>query len=455
MSLMQALRDMELVDIASRLQALVGAQLQEAVQSATELGLGFYHDRRMVWLWFDLSPKRPLVLWFDEIPPGPRPKQVKPILLFARAHLLGRRLCSVAMNVEMGRVLEFEFYDAEGRPFQLEARLFPHGANLTITADAKSIRFFKPKDVPMKPLARAPQTEAGLASQTAVRTWEEIREEWLAEKVLRAPQSGGTGAGTSAEGEAELARQAFERAVLKKSQAVEKLRADLDAKADPVWREAGEWAKAGDMQEAPEHLRRCFDLSKSLAWNIEHCFKKAKDNERKLTGTRERLRILESELADLRARGAEAYRATALQQARRTRGERGSGQRSSLLEKSGARGRTLVVGEDLEAYIGKSAADNLALLRRAQPHDLWLHLRDYPGAHAILRRPKGRNVTDAELNEVGRWVVLQSLRKSESELAGGRYDMILAECRHVRPIKGDALGRVHYQNDRLYVVRMP
>lgn len=494
MAAMQALRDIELVEIASDLQALVGAQLQDAVMTGHELGLAFYHDQRIVWLWFDMEPRRPLVLWFDKEPPRTGPKQTKPLLLFTRAHLFGKRLKSVAMNVGLGRVLEFDFHDPEGTLKRLEARLFPGGANLSVVVGDKSVSLNKPKPVPAKPpratTSHASQEEAteGAApdgksdSTSSVRSWQQICEQWREVKAVpraSTPSSASgvalelkpdlqSGVTTKSEGvdtELERARQAYEKtytkALAKKTQAVERLRQELETKRDPSWREAGEWMKThphaleSAIETAPAHLRARLDPSRSVAWNIEHCFQKAKDNERKLLGTSERLRILERELADLRNKGVGAAHAEAQARLRqRSQTSSGGSLAMSLLERSGARGRKLPLGEDLEAYIGKSAADNMALLRRAQPHDLWLHLRDYPGAHAILRRPKNRVVTDAELNEVGRWLVVQSLHKPEAELAGGRFDLILAECRHVRPIKGDRLGRVHYQNDRLFVVRL-
>ncbi len=444
MRIMKPLRDIELAGIANDLQSLVGAQLQEVAQTESEFGLAFYHDRRMVWLWFDLDPRRPLVLRFDDDPPpAARLKAVKPALLFVRAHLVGRRLAGAAMNAALGRVLELTFHHQGGEACGLQARLFPHGANLTAFAGAKSVSLRKPKDAPAKPAARAPEVEAAKDA----RDWGRLRDEWLALKTGKTGE--GESGAASGESAAERARKAFEKAVAKKSQALGKMRAELVSKADPVWRAAGEWAKAHGLEGASPEIASCFDRSESLAWNIERCFQKAKDNERKLAGAQARLRSLESELDELRRKGAVGFGVDARQ---RPQGG-GAGPAASLLEASGARGRRFKLGADLEAYIGKSAADNLALLRRARPHDYWLHLRDYPGAHAILRRPKGRNVGDKELGEIGRWVVVQSLHKPESELAGGKYDLILAECRHVRPIKGDKLGRVHYQNDRLFVVR--
>jgi hypothetical protein len=62
-------------------------------------------------------------------------------------------------------------------------------------------------------------------------------------------------------------------------------------------------------------------------------------------------------------------------------------------------------------------------------------------------------VTDAELIEAGRWVIEQSLGRRADELVGEKHDLLIVECRYVRPIKGDKLGRVHYTHDRVLSVR--
>jgi hypothetical protein len=54
---------------------------------------------------------------------------------------------------------------------------------------------------------------------------------------------------------------------------------------------------------------------------------------------------------------------------------------------------------------------------------------------------------------VGRWLVESSTRQSAAELSGQAFDLLVIEKRHVRPIKGDALGRVNYSNERTFRIR--
>src|SRR5262249_19127485 len=94
------------------------------------------------------------------------------------------------------------------------------------------------------------------------------------------------------------------------------------------------------------------------------------------------------------------------------------------------------------AYMGASAKDNLALLRAAQPWDLWLHLKDYPGAHVILRRLRGKEVPTAEIQRVARWLASETQASKRELRPGDVFEVQVAECRYVRPIKGDRIGRV-------------
>lgn len=173
----------------------------------------------------------------------------------------------------------------------------------------------------------------------------------------------------------------------------------------------------------------------------EEAFQKAKDLKRKRAGTLERVAVLEKELKVLNKNLREEAFVPSLQ-------EQPAGKKQkSLMEKSEAKGRRLALESGAEAWIGKSGKDNLALLRKAQAWDLWLHLKDYPGAHAIISHPKNTQVTQKEIQKVAEWVIRESLKH---ENMGGKYEVVVVECRFVRPIKGDKLGRVSYHSPRSY-----
>lgn len=424
----------EVHQIVIDLQTLVGSQLQEVFQSGSNIALGFYHDKSIQWLWFDLNPRSPVVVRLNEIPKSFK-KEIKPLTLFIRSHFTGSRLKAVSTSQELGRVFEMHFSGGV-----LQARIFPRGQNFIAVAEDKSVSYEKVRD-----LQATGPTEVQ-SSDSEPRSWDEIESQWKQEnKLERATNK------TAQEGDAiAQAEKQYKKDIEKKEKALAKMKEDLAAKENPIFREAGEFLKTLSPKDFPEKVPTQFnevvDRKISLSKNIEHFFKRAKDNERKLEGSKERIAKLQTELNDLKVKGPSAF-------IKKTATHQSGVRKKSLLEAASAKGRKLQVGDDVEVYIGKSAADNLALLRKAQPFDYWMHLRDYPGTHAILRRTRNRIVSDEELHEVGKWVVQQSLHKNPDQLANMRFDVLLVECRYVRPIKGDKLGRVNYTNDRVFVVR--
>lgn len=157
-------------------------------------------------------------------------------------------------------------------------------------------------------------------------------------------------------------------------------------------------------------------------------WEKAKKLKEKDLGTKKRIEILKQEIADLEAGKTKIAK-----------------EKSSTLYEAGAIGRTHALANGIDLYIGRSGKDNLNLLRRANPWDLWVHLRDFPGAHGIIHRNRGAEVS-ADLYEKAALLVAQeSARKHLSD--GDKFDCLFAECRFVKPIKGDKIGRVTYREE--------
>jgi len=120
----------------------------------------------------------------------------------------------------------------------------------------------------------------------------------------------------------------------------------------------------------------------------------------------------------------------------------------SLLKESSAKGRTIEILGGLRLYVGKSGADNIKLLREARPWYFWLHIRDEPGAHAILHRNKNQNVTDAQLHLAAHHLIHKTYGEKSAQHRGQKIPVLVTECRFVRPIKGDRLGRVTFSDER-------
>lgn len=388
---------------------LEGSRLQEIVSNDRGLALGFYSDG-IRWLLVDLTPAAPIAFVMDAAEmPWTKSPRTKPVGLFLSAQAQGKILDSFRLSEGQGRVLELEFVSHRG-DCRIEIQLIPKHPNLVAQAEDKTIHWSKPKD-----LAPAPTVE----NMPASRDLDAVRAEWLGELK---------GVVKPAEDPEAQWRRKRDRDLEKKRKALTEVSRQLATD------EADEWARKGEEIKGGGAL---FDASRSRSWNIEEAFRKAKQMKAKREGTLERQSLLIAEI-----RGLETAVFTMRDLAPPPK---------NALKQAGAKGRTLELVDGATAFVGRSAADNLSLLRKARAWDLWLHLRDYPGAHAIVRREKNRNLGDRELEKVAQWLAKESL-SSKVRAEGLKLEVVMTECRFVRPIKGDKLGRVNYQNERHFFV---
>ncbi len=420
---MRALSLQEIDNLVLSLRTFVGARLQEAVVGKSGCGLGLFAAGEIVWLWFDAHTWSPMLLPMTEVPEG-NLKPHKPLLLFLRAHFIGQRLVEVHRREDLGRGVELQFGDEE-EPRAVEIRLWPHGGNLLALAESKRVAWQKPD----QPLVT---TNTIIGGEPQVRGLETLLEEWIQLRFARRD----VGAKDSKKPKDSPERQR-EIQIARLEKAIGKVREEIKTKSGSPWRESGDWLVKNQSLAAPDGLRPFLDTRRSLAWNIENSFSRAKENEKKLISTRERLKKLEDDLAKVRAAPLSE-----------TPVEKAQNKKKSKAAKATARFRTVQLSGGLVAKVGRSAADNLQLLRGAKPWDFWMHLRDYPGSHAIVSREKNKLVSDEVLRIVGQALVEQTFGAKSKQHIGERFEMIVAECRFVRPIRGDRHGLVNYSHDR-------
>ncbi|MGE4131227.1 MAG: hypothetical protein AB7F86_06285 [Bdellovibrionales bacterium] len=407
---------LEEVDNMTRtLGVLKGARLQEVLTSDRDIILGFYIDRGLVWLWIDLNPLWPSALPWEE-PPFQPVQRPSPMKLFIRAHLLGQKVSHVERIQDLGRVIRIGFQGGSN----LEIRLVPHAPNLIVFHGEKSVAWHKPQEL----LGTGPEF-----SGDEVRALQDLREIWLGQR--RAPSKKSkkpSGAGSDPS-----------QTLAKKMKALQKVEEELSRKRALPWREIGNWIKENQTLSVPSEWVAFVDRKRNLAWNIEECFRRAKEVEQKISGTETRAKTLRAEVARLKSGGSLQVKSQSRPPEREV----------------GVQGRTLRVSEQITAFAGKNAADNLKLLRRAKPWDLWLHIQDRPSAHVVVFRNKSTPVSDAVLSQVMEWFVRLQLGSKMKQHSGERWKFIVAECRHVSPIKGDRLGRVTYKDERNLIYRVP
>ncbi len=120
----------------------------------------------------------------------------------------------------------------------------------------------------------------------------------------------------------------------------------------------------------------------------------------------------------------------------------------------GKRGRQVDAGaqpvsfwlDGVQVLVGRSGAQNDAALRLADANDLWLHARNVPGAHTLLRSG-GRDVPENIINQAAQIAAYYSkLRESTSA------EVDVTRRRYVRRIPRSPPGLVTYRNE--YTIRV-
>lgn len=108
--------------------------------------------------------------------------------------------------------------------------------------------------------------------------------------------------------------------------------------------------------------------------------------------------------------------------------------------------RRYLTSRGLVLMVGRSARENHQLtFKVARPEDFWLHARDVPGAHVILRDPE-RRAAAQDLREAAEVAAFFSGARDSA-----RVDVHVARRKHVQPAGGGA-GRVrvaHSETERV------
>jgi len=188
-----------------------------------------------------------------------------------------------------------------------------------------------------------------------------------------------------------------------------------------------------DPYEPGSRVRVELDPALPVAANADRLFERARRLERsrkhvegRLAETRDARRGAEAELQRaLDARNLEDLAARAEPAA--------AG--SAAAETTGP--RRFLTSRGLELLVGRNARENHQLtFSVARPEDVWLHARDVPGSHVILRDREGRAGAD-DLREAAEVAAFHSEARAQVAV-----DVHVTRRKHVRPAKG-APGRVH------------
>lgn len=419
-------------------EELAQSQLQEIVATEEGLVLGFYRfsrEPRMNYLIFDLDRACPMLLLLDENL-WLRFKKTKPVGLFLNSHAKNQFFGSIEIKEELGRVI-FMKIGRDGEQTDIEFRAIPKQPNLIIKSGKKSISWS-----PVQPLAENNSQYTQSTEGEEIRSIAFLVKDWKKAKFMFAEKK-----------DAQATQNPYEKWIKnrkkdleKKTKALVAVETQINQFRNEEWSAVGEHLKTFGLKNLKPEWSIYVDFEKKVSHNIQKCFEKAKAAQTKVVGAEQRLQILKKEVADLGELSEEKFKQSLilLENKRKKSPPRPVEGRLRKIELSG--------GESV-AYMGKSAADNMKLLKQSKPHDLWLHLRDYPSAHAIVHLQKNQSLADSDLRKVGKWLLSEGLSKSQADL-GGKYAVVVVECRHVKPLKGDKMGRVTYHNAREILIAL-
>ena len=125
------------------------------------------------------------------------------------------------------------------------------------------------------------------------------------------------------------------------------------------------------------------------------------------------------------------------------------GKRLRRLGGGGRQGPLRVVSRDgFVIWVGRNSRQNeQATFKTANAQDIWLHARETPGAHVIIRND-GRRIKDGLIAEAAAVAAYYSKRRDDSSV-----QVDYTRVKYVKAIKGAGPGMVTYRNESTIAVR--
>lgn len=119
--------------------------------------------------------------------------------------------------------------------------------------------------------------------------------------------------------------------------------------------------------------------------------------------------------------------------------------------RAGASGQSapqkLVTREGFVIWVGRNSRQNeLVTFHKGSGQDYWLHARDVPGAHVVIKFD-GRPVPPALIEAAAGLAAYYSARRHDAKVP-----VDVTRCLHVRRIKGAGPGMVTYRNEETWLV---
>ena len=98
-------------------------------------------------------------------------------------------------------------------------------------------------------------------------------------------------------------------------------------------------------------------------------------------------------------------------------------------------------------WVGRNSRQNEQVtFKKANAQDVWLHARDVPGAHVVIRND-GRRITDDLIEQAAAVAAYYSSKRDDANVL-----VDYTRCKYVKSIKGAGAGMVTYRNEQTVTV---
>ncbi len=205
-----------------------------------------------------------------------------------------------------------------------------------------------------------------------------------------------------------------------------------------------------DGVEEPPRMRIALDPTLSAVENAQDYFKEYKRAGRANVAVHGRLERVEAELATLEQWRADLELAEdrseidAVHDALVESGWVGGAKARRTPRSAGPRGPLQLTSFDgLTILVGRNSRQNeVVTFSKAVRTDLWLHVRNAPGAHVVIKLA-GREAPEGTILEAASFAAWYSRERDRPSVA-----VAVTEVKHVSRMRGGGPGMVHYRNER-------
>lgn len=392
---------------------LVDARLQTVVYNPKKVLFLEFYKQQSILLFIDLRKPNCFIGVLKDKKAPKKLKKDQPISLFLRSHFVGKSLKLVELCSQFGRVLRFHFSEE----LKFEVRLFPKDTNCIAETADKKMSYDRPTDLEPLEDNYIPKEYRDFFDASAS-WWAEFSGSAVNLSVKEDPQ------------------KAKAKALKKIEKQKEKLHRQLkELSLGTIEEQLAIFEEFGESSE--KYLKDRWASLEGELWHqkMAGLYVARKKAMQKKQGILQRFEELTKEKQQIE-KGVSLNKEALAK----------SSTKADLQKVTGAKTKSKNISSDLRIHIGKTAKENVLLLRKAKPWYLWMHLKDRPGSHLIVEKNKNRDLSLKELQSAA-----LELLKSMGE--AGTQVIQYAECRYIKPIKGDKLGRVKVTQEKTLTVQ--